>query len=79
MAKAALWNVTDAETRKLGERSRLDTCVVLALNACLLDAGPTDGGNDQFSTTNHRTLHFCIVCNLVIGIWNFPPWVGSVS
>ena len=32
-----LIGISDAETRKLGERSRLDTCVVLALNVCLLD------------------------------------------
>ena len=37
VAKADLWNKIDTETRKLGERSRLETCVVLALNACLLD------------------------------------------
>ena len=38
MAKANLWKITDTETRKLGERSRLETCVVLAVNACLLAA-----------------------------------------
>ena len=38
VAKAAYWKETDAETRKLGERSRLETCVVLALNECLLAA-----------------------------------------
>ena len=32
MAKAALWTVTDAEARKLGERTGLDTPVVLAVN-----------------------------------------------
>ena len=32
MAKAALWPVTDAEARKLGERTGLDTPVVLAVN-----------------------------------------------
>ena len=32
MAKAALWPVTDAETRKPGERTGLDTPVVLAVN-----------------------------------------------
>ena len=32
MAKAAIWNVTDAEARKLGERTGLDTPVVLAVN-----------------------------------------------
>ena len=38
MAKASPWEKTDTETRKLGERSRLETCVVLALNVCLLAA-----------------------------------------
>ena len=38
VAKANLWKITDTETRKLGERSRLETCVVLAVNACLLAA-----------------------------------------
>ena len=33
MAKAASWTITDAETRKLGEQTGLDTPVVLALNA----------------------------------------------
>ncbi len=32
MAKAALWNAPDTETRKLGERTGLDTPVVPALN-----------------------------------------------
>ncbi len=32
MAKAAFWTDTDAEARKLGERTGLDTPVVLALN-----------------------------------------------
>ncbi len=32
MAKAAFWSVTDAETRKLGEQTGLDTPVVLAIN-----------------------------------------------
>ena len=31
-AKAAYWNVTDTETRKLGEQTGLDTLVVLAVN-----------------------------------------------
>jgi hypothetical protein len=38
VAKASPWKTTDAEARKLGERSRLETCVVLAVNACLLAA-----------------------------------------
>ncbi len=32
LAKATLWSVTDAEVRKLGEQTGLDTPVVLALN-----------------------------------------------
>ena len=32
MAKASPWTSTDAETRKLGERTGLDTPVVLAVN-----------------------------------------------
>ena len=32
MAKAALWTVSDAEARKLGEQTGLDTLVVLAVN-----------------------------------------------
>ena len=37
MAKAASWTITDAEARKLGEQTGLDTPVVLALNdECLV-------------------------------------------
>ncbi len=32
MTKVALWTKTDAEARKLGERTGLDTLVVLAVN-----------------------------------------------
>ena len=32
MAKAAFWTVTDAETRKRGEQTGLDTLVVHAVN-----------------------------------------------
>ena len=32
MAKAALWTVTDAEARKRGEQTGLDTLVVHAVN-----------------------------------------------
>ncbi len=32
MAKAASWTVPDAEMRKLGEQTGLDTPVVLAVN-----------------------------------------------
>ncbi len=34
--EAALWNVTDAEARKLGERTGLDTLVVPAVNGAHL-------------------------------------------
>ena len=36
MAKAALWALPDAEERKLGERTGLDTLVVHALNDAYL-------------------------------------------
>ncbi len=32
MAKASIWPTTDAEARKLGEQTGLDTLVVLAVN-----------------------------------------------
>ena len=32
MAKAAIWTVTDAQTRKRGEQTELDTLVVHAVN-----------------------------------------------
>jgi hypothetical protein len=32
VAKAAFWTITDAEARKLGEQTGLDTPVVLAVN-----------------------------------------------
>ena len=39
MAKAGLWAVTDAEERKRGERTGLDTLVVHAVNdGCSLSA-----------------------------------------
>ncbi len=39
VAKAALWNVTDAEVRKLGEQTGLDTLVVPAVNGVHLEWG----------------------------------------
>ena len=36
MAKAAFWTVTDAEARKPGEQTGLDTPVVLAVNGARL-------------------------------------------
>ena len=41
MAKADLWAVTDAEERKRGERTGLDTLVVHAVN----DVNPVPGGD----------------------------------
>ena len=41
MAKAVLWTVTDAEARKLGEQTGLDTPVVPALNDGHLVVGDT--------------------------------------
>ncbi len=35
MAKAASWSAPDAQTRKLGERTGLETPVVLAVNDAL--------------------------------------------
>jgi hypothetical protein len=32
VAKAALWSIPDAEARKLGKQTGLDTLVVLAVN-----------------------------------------------
>lgn len=44
MAKAGSWNAPDAETRKLGEQTGLDTLVVLAVNdahwACPISGVP---------------------------------------
>ena len=40
MAKAAIWTATDAEARKRGEQTGLDTLVVHAVNdVCLTLAG----------------------------------------
>ena len=39
MAKASLWTVTDAEARRPGEQTGLDTPVVLALNDEYLVSG----------------------------------------
>ena len=36
VAKAALWNDTDTEARKLGEQTGLDTLVVPAVNVVYL-------------------------------------------
>ena len=38
MAKATLWSVTDAEARKRGEQTGLDTLVVHAVNDVDLEA-----------------------------------------
>ena len=39
MAKASLWMTPDTEARKLGERTGLDTLVVLAVNGARLLRG----------------------------------------
>ncbi len=39
VAKADLWNVTDAEARKSGEQTGLDTLVVPAVNGAHLGWG----------------------------------------
>ena len=46
MAKAAIWTSTDAEARKRGEQTGLDTLVVHALN----DATYRDWETDRKST-----------------------------
>ena len=43
MAKAALWLVTDAEARKRGEQTGLDTLVVHAVNVGTRCGGPFPG------------------------------------
>ncbi len=43
MAKATHWTVSDAEVRKLGERTGLDTPVVLAVKRWALGRGDTYG------------------------------------
>ena len=57
MAKAAFWPITDAEGRKRGERTGLDTLVVHAVNdensVCgLRPADPRE--TDKFSTWGVR-------------------------
>ena len=47
MAKASPWTSTDAETRKLGERTGLDTPVVLAVNDEHWIGGPPMGSLSQ--------------------------------
>ena len=42
MAKATSWPVTDAEARKLGEQTGLDTLVVPAVNSGALGVGGFD-------------------------------------
>ena len=44
MAKATLWSVTDAEERKRGERTGLDTLVVHAVNDVDLEVVPLRSG-----------------------------------
>ncbi len=42
MAKAAIWTGTDAEARKLGEQTGLDTLVVLAVKRWALGVAGID-------------------------------------
>ena len=44
MAKAALWDMTDAHARKRGEQTGLDTLVVHALNDVDLEVVPLRRG-----------------------------------
>ena len=44
MAKAGYWAVTDAEERKRGERTGLDTLVVHAVNVVDLEVVPLRSG-----------------------------------
>ena len=44
MAKATLWSVTDAEARKRGEQTGLDTLVVHAVNDVDLEVVPLRSG-----------------------------------
>ena len=51
MAKAALWTVRDAEARKRGERTGLDTRVVHALNdGCWVSGVPLGAVANALST-----------------------------
>ena len=44
MAKAALWSVTDADVRKRGDQTGLDTLVVHAVNDVDLEVVPLRRG-----------------------------------
>ena len=46
MAKAASWTNTDAEVRKRGEQTGLDTLVVYALNDVNLESVPLSVGSE---------------------------------
>ncbi len=52
MAKAALWNATDTDARKLGEQTGLDTLVVPAVNGVNLVWGedPLRAGANALSS-----------------------------
>ena len=43
MAKAAFWTITDAEARKRGEQTGLDTLVVHAVNDAYWVSGSNSG------------------------------------
>ena len=58
MAKAAVWLVTDAQARKRGEQTGLDTLVVHALNDVCLVLGVyslSAGGNPKHTTWGVRS------------------------
>ena len=46
MAKAIYWTVTDAEARKRGEQTGLDTLVVHAVNDVNLESVPLSVGSE---------------------------------
>ena len=46
MAKAAIWTNTDAEVRKRGEQTGLDTLVVHAVNDVNLESVPLSVGSE---------------------------------
>ena len=58
MAKAANWTIIDAQARKRGEQTGLDTLVVHALNdVCLLSGFQSSGSWNQ-KTENFSDLKF---------------------
>ena len=60
MAKAALWLVTDAEARKRGEQTGLDTLVVLAVND-ETDLKSKENEEISFNVRSYRSYLFRIL------------------